>query len=63
MTLAAVPGSKSSAARSAIPTRGLAAIALDDAGLIRRAGVGILLVVGLLLGGLLLITAGCGPPN
>lgn len=64
MTPAAVPGSNASAARSvAIP----AADTLERELLVRLAdaidGIGLLLVVGLLLGGLILITAGCGPPN
>jgi hypothetical protein len=68
MTLSAAPGTNERATRSApVPAAGV----LEGAhrgGLVRRieagdaGGTGLLLVVGLLLG-LILISAGCGPPS
>ena len=64
MTLSAAPGTNERATRSApVPAEGA-----HRGGLVRRinagdaGGTGLLLVVGLLLG-LILISAGCGPPS
>jgi len=65
MTFTTVPGSFDSG-RAMRPGSNLVAQSLVDALLVRlggvRGGVVVLSVVGLLLG-LVLITAGCGPPN
>ena len=68
MTLSAAPGSSERATRSA-PVAAAGALEGAQLGrLVRRidagdaGGTGLLLVVGLLLG-LILISAGCGPPS
>jgi hypothetical protein len=73
MTLSAVPGSNQSAMRSGLLIPPVAAPVLAGVDAMRpRAGstggvgggvVVVLVVVGLLLLGLILISAGCGPPN
>jgi hypothetical protein len=75
MMHAAVPGSNASAARAgsfsaagaAASTSVVGASSVRDAVLVRLSGsidgVGISLLVAVLLIGLILISAGCGPPN
>ena len=72
MTLSAAPGTNERATRLAsVAPAGTPVGSVDDGqpgGLIRRldtgnaGGTGLLLIVGLLLG-LILISAGCGPPS
>ena len=68
MTVSAAPGSSERTTRSAPTTAAGALEGAQPGGLVRRidagdaGGTGLLLIVGLLLG-LILISAGCGPPS
>jgi hypothetical protein len=66
MTFAAAPGSNASATRAGSVSAASVA-SVRDALLVRLSGsidlVGILPLVAVLLIGLILISAGCGPPN
>jgi hypothetical protein len=70
MTSAAASGSNASATRAGsilAAANGVGVASVRDAVLVRLSGsidlVGILLLVAVLLIGLILISAGCGPPN